>query len=66
MVFGIANLVGLIVVAILYTQAFASLWCIYAATLSVLALVHMVRRRRLRDPDRDHGADAERAASSSG
>ncbi|MGV0043653.1 DUF6629 family protein [Mycobacterium colombiense] len=54
-VFGFANLVGLIVVAILYTQAFASLWCIYAAALSVLALVHMVRRRRLPDPHRLHG-----------
>ncbi|OMC24137.1 DUF6629 family protein [Mycobacterium colombiense] len=62
-VFGLANLVGLIVVAILYTQAFASLWCIYAAALSVLALVHMVRRRRLPDPHRLRGVVEERATS---
>lgn len=62
-VFGLANLVGLIVVAILYTQAFASLWCIYAAALSVLALVHMVRRRRLPDPHRLRGVAEERATS---
>ncbi|OBH60770.1 hypothetical protein A5685_26045 [Mycobacterium colombiense] len=62
-VFGLANLVGLIVVAILYTQAFASLWCIYAAALSALALVHMVRRRRLPDPHRLRGVAEERATS---
>jgi hypothetical protein len=53
--FGALNLVGLIVVAVLYVQAFASLWCIYAAAVSVLVLVHMVRRRRLPDPHRYHG-----------
>jgi hypothetical protein len=62
-VFGWANLVGLIVVAVLYVRAFASLWCIYAAVLSVLVLVHMVRRRRLPDPHRYHGVASERAAS---
>ncbi|OBH93753.1 DUF6629 family protein [Mycobacterium sp. E2733] len=54
-VFGFANLVGLIVVAVLYLHAFASLWCIYAALMSVLVFVHMVRRRRLPDPHRYHG-----------
>lgn len=48
--FGAVNLVGLAVVAVLYTKAFASLWCIYAAAASVLVLLHMVRRRRLPDP----------------
>ncbi len=62
-VFGWANLVGLIVVAVLYVQAFASLWCVYAAVLSVLALVHMVRRRRLPDPHRYHGAAPDRRRS---
>ncbi|OBC02084.1 DUF6629 family protein [Mycobacterium sp. 852002-40037_SCH5390672] len=62
-VFGLANLVGLTVVAVLYVHAFASLWCIYAAALSVLALVHMVRRRRLPDPHRYHGVAADRATS---
>jgi hypothetical protein len=61
--FGIANLVGLIVVAVLYVQAFASLWCIYAAVLSVLVLVHMVRRRRLPDPHRYHGVAMPHAVS---
>ncbi|ORB69385.1 DUF6629 family protein [Mycobacterium scrofulaceum] len=62
-VFGLANLVGLVVVALLYVQAFASLWCIYAAMLSILVLVHMVRRRRLPDPHRLHGAAGDRATS---
>lgn len=62
-VFGLANLVGLIVVAALYVQAFASLWCVYAAVLSVLTLVHMVRRRRLPDPHRYHGVALDRARS---
>ena len=62
-VFGLANLVGLIVVAVLYLQAFASLWCIYAAVLSVLVLVHMRRRRRLPDPHRYHGVAREPATS---
>ncbi len=63
-VFGWANLVGLVVVAVLYVQAFASLWCVYAAVLSVLVLVHMVRRRRLPDPHRYHGVAGERSVSS--
>ncbi|MDR3665106.1 MAG: hypothetical protein P4L86_32765 [Mycobacterium sp.] len=53
--FGVFNLVGLLVVAELYFQAFASLWCIYAAVTSVLVLVHMTLRRRLPDPHRYHG-----------
>lgn len=62
-VLGWANLVGLIVVAIVYLQAFASLWCIYAAVLSVLVLVHMRRRRRLPDPHRDEGVAMDHATS---
>ena len=42
--FGVLNLIGLTVVGLAYAQAFASLWCIYAAFVSVLLLVHMVRR----------------------
>lgn len=53
--FGVVNLVGLVLVAIFYTQAFASLWCIFAAGSSTLMLVHMVRRRRLSDAERLHG-----------
>ncbi|OBG66233.1 DUF6629 family protein [Mycobacterium sp. E3339] len=59
-VFGLANLVGLVLVAVLYLQAFASLWCIYAAVMSVLVLVHMVRRRRMPDPHRYRGVGPDR------
>ncbi len=50
--FGVLNLVGLLVVAAVYAQAFASLWCIYAACVSVLVVVHLVLRRRLPDAER--------------
>jgi hypothetical protein len=53
--FGVLNLVGLVVVALLLTEVFASVWCVYAALASVLVLVHMLRRRRLPDPHRLHG-----------
>ncbi|GAA4534891.1 DUF6629 family protein [Mycobacterium paraffinicum] len=55
--FGLANLVGLIAAGILYFEAFASFWCIYAAVASVLVLVHMRRRRRLPDPHRYGGVE---------
>jgi hypothetical protein len=53
--FGVFNLVGLIVVAALYVEAFASFWCILAGITSVLVLLHMIRRRKLPDADRIHG-----------
>ncbi len=53
--FGLLNLVGLTVVAIVYTEAFASLWCVYAALTSVLIWLHMVRRRHLPDAHRLRG-----------
>jgi hypothetical protein len=53
--FGIFNLVGLIVVASIYVEAFASFWCILAGITSVLVLLHMHRRRKLPDADRIHG-----------
>ncbi|MCW2795494.1 DUF6629 family protein [Nocardioides sp.] len=53
--FGVLNLVGLTVVALLYREAFASLWCVYAACTSVLIVLHMVLRRRLTDPQRLQG-----------
>ena len=53
--FGVLNLVGLTVVAVVYVQAFASLWCVYAALTSVLVAVHMVLRRRLSDLHRLEG-----------
>lgn len=54
-IWGVVNLVGLVVVAIVYREAFASLWCVYAAMTSVFVLLHMVRRRRLPDADRIEG-----------
>ncbi|WP_205304997.1 DUF6629 family protein [Nocardioides sp. 616] len=53
--FGLLNLVGLTVVAIVYVEAFASLWCVYAALTSALVTVHMVLRRRLSDLHRLEG-----------
>ena len=53
--FGAVNLVGLSVVAILYSQVFASLWCVYAAVTSLFVVWHMYRRRRLPDAHRLHG-----------
>jgi hypothetical protein len=53
--FGVINLVGLLVVAWAYLDAFASLWCVYAALTSALVVLHMVRRRRLPDSDRLEG-----------
>ena len=55
-VFGLANLAGLSIVGVLYVQAFASLWCVWAATSSVLVLVHMRRRRGL---SRGHQMDGD-------
>ncbi|WP_310962947.1 DUF6629 family protein [Nocardioides terrisoli] len=51
-VFGVLNLVGLVVVAWFYSHTFASLWCIYAAMTSVLALAHLWLRRHLPDLER--------------
>jgi hypothetical protein len=62
--FGVLNLVGLVVVALVYVQAFASLWCVYAAAASVLVLVHMIRRRRLADAHRLHGEPLNAAVPS--
>lgn len=57
--FGLLNLVGLTVVALLYAEAFASMWCVWAALTSTLILAHMVLRRRLPDRHRLHGHPLE-------
>jgi hypothetical protein len=54
-VFGVVNLVGLTLVALLYVEGFISLWCLQAAAASLLVLVHLIRRRRLPDADRLEG-----------
>jgi hypothetical protein len=53
--FGVLNLVGLVVVAWVYLDAFASLWCVYAALTSALVVLHMFRRRHLPESDRLEG-----------
>jgi hypothetical protein len=53
--FGVFNLLGLVLVSVVYVSAFASFWCVLAGISSVLILLHMIRRRRLPDADRMHG-----------
>lgn len=45
-VFGVLNAVGLTVVLLIYTQAFLSLWCVYAAVVSVCVVLHLRRVSR--------------------
>lgn len=54
-VFGFVNLLGLTLVALLYTEVSISLWCVQAAVASLLVLVHMFRRHRVPDADRLEG-----------
>jgi hypothetical protein len=51
-VFGVLNLVGLIVVAMVYFDGFTSLWCAYAALASIAVLMHMRSRRGLSESER--------------
>jgi hypothetical protein len=44
--FGIANLIGLTVTAIFLASSFTSVWCAYAAVVSVMVLLFFLRRRR--------------------
>lgn len=46
-VFGFANLIGLIIVAIVMSYAFTSIWCAYAAVISVIVYFHFRRRRHM-------------------
>ena len=48
--FGVANLVGLLVVAAILASAFTSVWCAYAAVMSVLVYFHFRRRRSMPQP----------------
>lgn len=61
--FGALNLVGLVVVALAYREAFASIWCVVAALSSGLVLLHMYLRRRLPDPHRLRGQQLEPVGS---
>ena len=44
--FGVANAIGLTAVLVVLAEAFASIWCVWAALTSVLVLVFFVRRNR--------------------
>ena len=46
-IFGFANLIGLTVVAIVMSYAFTSVWCAYAAAVSVIVYFHFRRRRHM-------------------
>ena len=48
--FGIANLVGLVTVAIVMAYAFTSIWCAYAAVISVIIYFHFRRLREKNAP----------------
>jgi hypothetical protein len=54
-VFGGLNVLGLIVVSMVYFTAFTSLWCAYAAFASLAVWLHMRSRRSL--PDRERWPD---------
>lgn len=47
--FGIANMVGLVTVAIVMSYAFTSIWCAYAAIMSILVFFH-IRSVRMSAP----------------
>lgn len=57
--FGVANVVGLSLAALVRYEAVTSVWCVYAAFASVLLLVHF-RAEHARDDD---GATTRRSAS---
>jgi hypothetical protein len=46
-IFGWANLIGLTVVAIVMSYAFTSVWCAYAAVVSMIVYFHFRRRRSM-------------------
>ncbi|MEO6829645.1 MAG: DUF6629 family protein [Acidobacteriaceae bacterium] len=46
-IFGFANLVGLTAVAIVMSYAFTSVWCAYAAVISVIVYFHFRHRRTM-------------------
>lgn len=48
--FGLVNLVGLVAVATVREEEFTSLWCLYAALVSVLILAHFRRQRASERP----------------
>lgn len=60
--FGVVNVVGLSLVAWAYSDAFASLWCLYAAVSSLLVLVHLAHRPAVADERRSAEVGTRRDA----
>lgn len=58
--FGVANVIGLSLAAIVRYEAVTSVWCVYAAFASVLLLVHF----RAEHATRDDGSGATRRSAS--
>ncbi len=48
--FGVANLVGLVAVTIVMAYAFTSIWCAYAAVISIIVYFHFRRLRNQPTP----------------
>ncbi|MEI4272622.1 DUF6629 family protein [Klenkia sp. LSe6-5] len=48
--FGVVNAVGLTATLVVLAEAFASIWCVWAAFTSVLVLVFFLRRNRAQGP----------------
>jgi len=48
--FGAANVVGVAIALSVQEAAFTSLWCVYAALVSILILEHLRRQRRVERP----------------
>jgi hypothetical protein len=46
-VFGIANFIGLVVVSVVMAYAFTSIWCAYAALMSIIIYFHFQHRKRM-------------------
>ncbi len=56
--FGVLNLVGLLTVLAVKAAAFTSVWCAYAAVVSLVLFGFLRRERRRRRAQGPHGADA--------
>lgn len=48
--FGVANLIGVVIAFTVRKEEFTSVWCVYAALVSVLILEHFRRQRRAEIP----------------
>ena len=46
--FGIGNFIAMAAAAIIKAQAYSSLWCTFAACLSLIILAHYLHQRALR------------------